>query len=108
MTGESAVAEPSDSNQWKTLDKDLNRISQIEYATSYVARPLIGPGIALAFMVIAGLAAAVLFGTYPNNMIVVAAAVFGAYMALNIQQHGPCRRRQRIDHERRDHHRRYL
>ncbi len=73
-----------DSNQWKTLDKDLSRISQIEYATSYVSRPLVAPGIALAFMVIAGLAAALFFGTYPDNMIVVAAAVFGAYMALNI------------------------
>lgn len=75
---------PSGGNQWKTLDKDLGRISQIEYATTHVARPLVGPGIALAFMVIAGLAAALLFGTQPNNMIVVAAAVFGAYMALNI------------------------
>ncbi|RKT32863.1 PiT family inorganic phosphate transporter [Roseovarius halotolerans] len=73
-----------DSNQWKTLDKDLRRISQIEYATSYVARPLIAPGIALVFMVIAGLGAALFFGTYPNNTVVVVAAVFGAYMALNI------------------------
>lgn len=78
------MTKPSGGNQWKTLDKDLGRISQIEYATTYVARPLVGPGIALAFMVIAGLAAALLFGTQPNNMIVVAAAVFGAYMALNI------------------------
>ncbi|MCZ0813240.1 MAG: inorganic phosphate transporter [Pseudomonadota bacterium] len=73
-----------DSNQWKTLDKDLRRISQIEYATSYVARPLVAPGIALVFMVIAGLGAALFFGTYPNNTVVVVAAVFGAYMALNI------------------------
>ena len=43
---------------WKTLDTDLNRISQVEYATAYVARPLVGPGIALAFIVLAGLAAA--------------------------------------------------
>ncbi len=78
------MTDPSGDKQWKTLDKDLGRISQIEYATTYVARPLVGPGIALAFMVIAGLAAAMLFGNYPNNMIVVAAAVFGAYMALNI------------------------
>ena len=74
---------PHDS-QWKTLDKDLNRISQVEYATAHVARPLIGPGVALAFMVVAGLAAAVFFGQTPVNFIVVVAAVFGAYMALNI------------------------
>lgn len=70
--------------QWKTLDKDLNRISQVEYATTYVARPLVGPGIALAFIVIAGLAAAVFFGQYPVDFVIVAAAAFGAYMAINI------------------------
>ncbi|KUJ73321.1 inorganic phosphate transporter [Ruegeria marisrubri] len=70
--------------QWKTLDKDLKRISRVEQATAYVARPLITPGIALAFMVLAGIAASVLFGGVNGNLIVVAAAVFGAYMAINI------------------------
>ncbi|MBA83676.1 inorganic phosphate transporter [Thalassobius sp. S69A] len=74
----------SNKKEWTTLDKDLGRISQIEYATSYVSRPLVAPGIALAFIVVAGLAAAVLFGQFPVNLVVVAAAVFGAYMALNI------------------------
>ena len=75
---------PDNNNQWKTLDKDLGRISQVEYATAYVARPLTALGIALAFIAVAGLAAALFFGTQPGNLIVVAAAVFGAYMALNI------------------------
>ena len=35
-------------------------------------------------MVIAGLGAALFFGAFPNNMVVIAAATFGAYMALNI------------------------
>ena len=78
------MAETPETNQWKTLDKDLNRISQVEYATSYVSRPLIGMGLALVFKFIAGIGAALFFGTYPGNMVVVAAAVFGAYMALNI------------------------
>jgi PiT family inorganic phosphate transporter len=69
---------------WATLDKDLNRISRVEYATAYVGRPLVGPGIALAFIVVAGLLAALLMGTADLNLVVVAAAVFGAYMALNI------------------------
>ncbi|MAY87492.1 inorganic phosphate transporter [Arenibacterium halophilum] len=69
---------------WKTLDRDLNRISQVEYATAYVGRSLVGSGIALAFIVIAGLAAAVLFGQPDTRLIVVAAAAFGAYMAINI------------------------
>ncbi|WP_204113733.1 inorganic phosphate transporter [Shimia biformata] len=71
-------------NQWATLDKDLNRISHVEYATAYVSRPLVGLGIALAFIVLAGLAASVLFGDFPSNFVVIAAAGFGAYMALNI------------------------
>ena len=71
-------------SQWKTLDTDLNRISQVEYATAYVSRPMVGSGIALAFIVIAGLVAAVFFGQTPTNYVVVIAAAFGAYMAINI------------------------
>ena len=71
-------------NQWKTLDKDLNRISQMEYATMAVSRPLVAPGIALAFIVMAGIAAALFFNQTPVSFVVVTAAVFGAYMALNI------------------------
>ncbi|ATI42689.1 anion permease [Pacificitalea manganoxidans] len=71
-------------NQWKTLDKDLNRISQVEYATQYLSRSTVGIGVALAFMVVAGIAAAVFAGVGHDGVILVAAAVFGAYMALNI------------------------
>ena len=78
------VADRPSSKQWQTLDKDLGRISQVEYATAYVSRPLVGPGIALIFMVLAGLAAGIFFGQFPSNFVVVAAAVVGAYMALNI------------------------
>ena len=75
----------SDKNgQWQTLDKDLGRIVQVERATSYVARPMVGLGVALAFMVLAGLGAALAFGTQPGSIIVIAAAVLGAYMAINI------------------------
>ena len=70
--------------QWNTLDKDLNRISQLELATAYVSRPLVAPGIALAFIVLAGLAAGVFFGGSAMSMVVIAAAAFGAYMAINI------------------------
>ena len=77
------ATEPQGS-QWKTLDKDLNRISQVELAATYVARPLVAPGIALAFIVVAGAVAAVIFGQQPSSFVVIAAAVFGAYMAVNI------------------------
>jgi PiT family inorganic phosphate transporter len=71
-------------SQWKTLDTDLHRISRVEYATAYVARPLVAPGIALAFIVLAALAGAVLFGQTPVSLVVIFAAAFGAYMAINI------------------------
>ncbi|MDA7428643.1 inorganic phosphate transporter [Primorskyibacter aestuariivivens] len=67
-----------------TLDRDLGRIGTLEYATAYVARPMVGMGIALVFMALAGLAAAIFFGQQPINYVIVAAAVLGAYMAINI------------------------
>jgi len=71
-------------NQWKTLDKDLKRIGLMEEATQFVARPLVAPGLALAFIVLAGMGAGILMGAQPGNLIVIAAAAIGAYMALNI------------------------
>ncbi|WP_419740114.1 inorganic phosphate transporter [Ruegeria sp.] len=70
--------------RWKALDSDLHRISRVETANAHVARPLLAPGVALAFMALAGLTAAVLFGQADGGVIVVAAAAFGAYMAINI------------------------
>jgi len=82
-TGRRMAQEPL-GHPWKTLDRDLNRISQVEYATAYVSRPLVGSGIALAFITLAGIAAAVFFGQSTTSFVVIVAAVFGAYMALNI------------------------
>ncbi len=70
--------------RWKALDTDLHRISRVEDANAFVARPLLAPGIVLAFLVLAGLTAAVLFGQADGSVMVVAAAVFGAYMAINV------------------------
>lgn len=68
----------------ETLDRDLGRFSRLELATAYVARPLVAPGIAFVFIALAGLAAALLLNQGGNTLIVVCAAAFGAYMALNI------------------------
>ncbi|WP_299029025.1 inorganic phosphate transporter [uncultured Sulfitobacter sp.] len=73
-----------DPRHLETLDRDLARYSNLELATSYVARPMVGPGIALVFIMLAGLAALLFFGQTNNSMIVVIAACLGAYMALNI------------------------
>ena len=73
-----------DPRHLETLDRDLDRFSNLEKATSYVGRPLVGPGISLVFVVLAGLAAMLFFGQSTNTLIVVIAACLGAYMALNI------------------------
>ena len=73
-----------DPRHLETLDRDLDRLSNLEMATSYVGRPLVAPGISLIFVFLAGLAAMLFFGQTTNSMIVVMAACFGAYMALNI------------------------
>jgi len=69
---------------WKTLNKDLARLSAMERAMAYSARPLVAPGLALAFMVVTGLAVAAFIGFEPLGLIVIAAAIIGAYMAINI------------------------
>ncbi|WP_425044137.1 inorganic phosphate transporter [Primorskyibacter sp. S87] len=67
-----------------TLDRDLGRFANLEKATAYVGRPVVGTSIAFAFMLLAALAAAIFFGQSNNGMIVVIAAAIGAYMAINI------------------------
>ncbi|MGR3320708.1 MAG: inorganic phosphate transporter [Pseudooceanicola sp.] len=71
-------------HQWKTLDRDLNRLSRLETAGMYAARPLVGIGASMVFVTLAALAAAVFTGGEPQGLVVIVAAAFGAYMALNI------------------------
>ena len=78
------MAEDPLGSQWKTLDRDLNRIGQLEMATNYVARPMVGLGIAFAFILLAFLIAIIWFGGSEGSLIVAAAAAVGAYMAINI------------------------
>ncbi|MFY0679604.1 MAG: inorganic phosphate transporter [Thalassovita sp.] len=79
-----AKSKNGDQRHLETLDRDLARYSNLELATAYVGRPMVGPGIALVFVVFAALAAAMLFDQANNVVIVVIAAGLGAYMALNI------------------------
>ena len=83
------MSSPNDPNahtpaRWRTLDKDLGRIGLLERATTFVARPLIAPGIAIAFVVLVAAASLAFIGVQPGTFVVVAATVIGAYMALNI------------------------
>ncbi|MFU8898968.1 inorganic phosphate transporter [Roseinatronobacter thiooxidans] len=56
----------------------------MEQAVAYTSRPLVAPGLALAFMAITGLAVAAFIGFEPLGLVVIAAAIIGAYMAINI------------------------
>ena len=69
---------------WQYLDKDLNRLNQLELTTDYVVRPLVGAGLALVFIVLAGVTAAVALGSSPSVMLVAVGAVLAAYLAVNI------------------------
>lgn len=68
----------------KTLDRDLRRIGLLEQAMHFTTRPLIGPGVALLFIVTAGLIAGIVMGAGPGTWVVIIATAIGAYMALNI------------------------
>ncbi|MEQ6202880.1 inorganic phosphate transporter [Sulfitobacter sp. HNIBRBA2951] len=73
-----------DARHLETLDRDLARFSRLEDMGAVVARPMVGIGISLVFVLIAGIAAMLFFGQESNTVIVVVAACLGAYMALNI------------------------
>ena len=78
------MADEETDRHWHTLDRDLGRISKVEYGTQMAARPMVGIGIALAFIIIAALFAAIFFVGPSTSYVVVAAAAIGAYMAVNI------------------------
>ncbi|MFP1631264.1 inorganic phosphate transporter [Zhengella sp. ZM62] len=67
-----------------TLDKDLGKLTRIEEATVTLSRGLVAPGVALAFLALSAVFAALYAGTGAGALTVIAAAAIGAYMALNI------------------------
>jgi inorganic phosphate transporter, PiT family len=78
------MAETSVGLRKETLDKDLGKLVEVEEATSFVARGLVAPGLALLFLALTAVIAALFAGGEPRAVIIVAAAAIGAYMALNI------------------------
>lgn len=78
-------AEPAAPQLRKTsLDKDLSKLSSMETATRALSMQLLAPGLAIVFLACAGLLAAAYSGENPNSALIVAAAIIGGYMALNI------------------------
>ena len=78
--------EPTDTAQVRktSLDKDLSKFATMETASRAVSMQLLAPGIAIIFLACAGLLAAAYSGENPNSALIVAAAILGGYMALNI------------------------
>lgn len=67
-----------------TLDKDLNKLAQVEQATGIVVKGLMGPGIAVIFIIMAMVFASAFVAGQSGFWITMAAAAVGGYMALNI------------------------
>lgn len=68
----------------KSLDKDLSRFASMEDAVRPTAHRLAALGLAIVFLIVAGVYATVAMGGMPNSYFLIAAAVLGAYMAMNI------------------------
>jgi len=68
----------------KTLDKDLDKLVFVEEATSFLARGLVAPGLALLFLALSAIAASFFVIGEPRAVIIIAATAIGGYMALNI------------------------
>lgn len=67
-----------------SLDKDLSKLSSMQTASRALSLQLLAPGIAIVFLAGAGLLASAYTGENPNGALIVAAAIIGGYMALNI------------------------
>lgn len=73
-----------ENNKWRTLDRDLGRLGTLEQAVAIVSKQSTGLLIACLFLGLVGVIAALALGFGPSTYIIVAAAVFGGYMAINI------------------------
>ncbi|MBR9765673.1 MAG: inorganic phosphate transporter [Rhodobacteraceae bacterium] len=70
--------------EWRSLDRDLERVSVLEAGAIHLSRPLLGVGISLAFIVLSMLVTLLVTGREPGTAVIVAASALAAYMALNI------------------------
>lgn len=74
----------ADTYRKPTLDKDLDKIAVMEQAASLLNRGMVAPGLALVFIFLCAVIAAVFVTGHPGAVVIIAAAMIGAYMALNI------------------------
>ncbi|MDP3524441.1 MAG: inorganic phosphate transporter [Hoeflea sp.] len=74
----------ADTYRKPTLDKDLDKFATMEEATGLLNRGFVTPGLALVFIFLCSVIAAVFVTGHPGAVTIIAAAAIGAYMALNI------------------------
>lgn len=67
-----------------TLDKDLDKLVQVEEAAGVISRGLVAPGLALLFIAFVAAVATVYVSGEPGAVVIIAAAAIGGYLALNI------------------------
>ncbi|MEP3436498.1 MAG: inorganic phosphate transporter [Hoeflea sp.] len=74
----------ADTYRKPTLDKDLDKFATMEEATGLINRGFVTPGLALVFIFLCAIIAGVFVTGQPGAVVIIAAAMIGAYMALNI------------------------
>lgn len=75
---------PTPKRAQKTLDKDLDRLTFLEQAGQQVSRKIAPLGVALIFLIVAGILGLGFTHNHAQAGIVVAASALAAYMAMNI------------------------
>ena len=73
-----------DQDHLNTLQRDMGRFSSLGTAASSLGQGIFGPLLGLLFIVVTGLLTSALVDTNNQSLFVIIAAIFGAYMALNI------------------------
>lgn len=68
----------------RILDKDLDKLANVEEAAGFLARGLVAPGLGLLFLALAAIFASIYALGEPRAVIIIVAAAIAAYMALNI------------------------
>ncbi|GGE95980.1 inorganic phosphate transporter [Stappia taiwanensis] len=67
-----------------TLDKDLEKFTYVEEATTFLSRSRVAQATGLAFLLVCAGVAALVFQSNPNWLLIAAAIAVGGYLALNI------------------------
>ena len=78
------MTDTRDTTRKQTLDKDLDKFVRLEEAAGSVSRDFARPGFAILFIAAAALFASLYVIGEQNGALIVAAAMLGGYMALNI------------------------